>query len=339
MKLAIGLPYTDSVAFDESVELVREAERLGFEAVFVAEVYGYDSVSLMAALAVRTERIKIGAGILNIYSRSPTLLAQTAASLDMLSGGRFILGLGSSGPQVVEGWHGVPFEKPLQRTREVVDVIRTALRRERVVYDGEVVKLSKGLKLITHPVRPEIPIVIAALGPKTLELTGEIADGWMPTIFHPDHMDVFSPHLEAGLARRGRTLADLMITPMVPLVVHDDVDLCRALIRPYVALYVGGMGSRERNFYNQLVQRYGYVEEARQVQELYLAGDKQAAAALLPDELIDATSVIGSPARCHAALGRLERAGVTMPILGVAGLTREDRLTALEAVAPVAATA
>jgi F420-dependent oxidoreductase-like protein len=336
VKLAIGLPYTDNVPFDESVELVQTAERLGYAAVFVAEAYGFDSVSLMAALAVRTERIGIGSGILNVYSRSAALIGQTAASLDMLSGGRFILGLGSSGPQVIEGWHGVPFGKPLQRTREVVDVIRMVLNRERVLYDGEQIKLQKGLKLITHPVRADIPIIIASLGPRNLELTGEIGDGWMPTLFHPDHMDVFRPHLEAGLARRNRTLADLEITPMVPLVVNDDLDVCRALIRPYIALYVGGMGSRERNFYNQLVQRYGYVEAAKQIQDLYLSGDKAGAAALVPDDLVDATSCIGPVDRCRAALKRLEAAGVTMPILGVAGLTREDRLSALEALAPVA---
>jgi F420-dependent oxidoreductase-like protein len=296
-------------------------------------------VSIIAALAVQTKRIKIGAGILNVFSRSPALLAQSASALDMLSGGRFILGLGTSGPQVIEGWHGVPFTKPLQRTREVVEIIRMALRRERLLYDGETIKLDRGLKLINHPLRDQIPIIIASLGPKNLELTGEIADGWMPTIFAPDHMDVFRPHLEAGMARTGRHWEDLMITPMVPVVVYEDMDVCRAMVKPYVALYVGGMGSRERNFYNQLVQRYGYVEQARTIQDLYLSGDKAGAAAAVPDALIDETSVIGTAEQCAESLRRLEQAGVTMPVLGINAFTQEDRLKVLEALAPVAAAA
>src|SRR6202165_1364062 len=191
MKLAVALPYTDT-PWPEVVEYVQEAERLGFEAVFVAEGYSYDAVSIMAALAMETGRIKIGAGILNVFSRSPALLAQSAGALDMLSGGRFILGLGTSGPQVVQGWHGIPFEKPLQRTREVIDIVRMALRRERLNYDGQTIKLNMGLKLINHPVRDAVPIIIAALGPKNLEMTGEIADGWMPTLFAPSQLDAFT---------------------------------------------------------------------------------------------------------------------------------------------------
>jgi F420-dependent oxidoreductase-like protein len=334
MKLAVALPYTDT-PWPEVVEYVREAERLGFEAVFVAEAYSYDAVSIMAALAMKTERIKIGAGILNVFSRSPALLAQSAAALDMLSNGRFILGLGTSGPQVVQGWHGVPFHQPLRRTREVVEIIRMALRRERLIYDGETVKLDMGLKLINHPVRSEIPIIIAALGPKNLEMTGEIADGWMPTLFAPSHMDVFKPHLEAGLAKSGRKFEDLEITPAVPVVMYDDLDVCRQMARPYVALYVGGMGSRERNFYNQLVQRYGYVEEAKRIQDLYLAGDKAGATAAVPDALVDETSALGNPEQIHASLRRFEEAGATMPVLGIAALDQQTRLQTLEAVAPM----
>jgi F420-dependent oxidoreductase-like protein len=338
LKLAIALPYTDT-PYPDALDYVLAAEELGYEAVFVPEAYSYDAVSIIAALAVQTKRIKIGAGILNVFSRSPALLAQSASALDMLSGGRFILGLGTSGPQVIEGWHGVPFTKPLQRTREVVEIIRMALRRERLLYDGETIKLDKGLKLINHPLRDQIPIIIASLGPKNLELTGEIADGWMPTIFSSDHMDVFRPHLEAGMARSGRRWEDLMITPMVPVVVYEDIDVCRAMVKPYVALYVGGMGSRERNFYNQLVQRYGYVEQARTIQDLYLSGDKAGAAAAVPDALIDETSVIGTAEQCAESLRRLEQAGVTMPVLGINAFTQEDRLKVLEALAPVAAAA
>ena len=338
MKLAVALPYTDT-PWAETVEFVQAAESLGFEAVFAAEAYSYDAVSILAALAMRTERIKLGAGILNVYSRSPALLAQSASALDMLSGGRLILGLGTSGPQVVQGWHGIPFEKPLQRTREVVEVIRMALRRERLVYDGQTVKLDMGLKLINHPVRDAVPIIIASLGPKNLELTGEVADGWMPTLFAPDHMDVFRPHLEAGLRKSGREWGALEIAPMVVSALYGDLDTCRQLVKPYLALYVGGMGSRERNFYNQLVQRYGYVDEARRVQDLYLAGDKAAAAAAIPDALVDQTSLIGDAARAADKLAELAAAGVTMPVLGILAFDQETRLKALESLAPVAAAA
>jgi F420-dependent oxidoreductase-like protein len=293
----------------------------------------------MAALAVKTERIKIASGILNVFSRSPALLAQSAGALDMLSNGRFILGLGTSGPQVVQGWHGIPFEKPLQRTREVVEIVRMALRRERLVYDGQTVKLDMGLKLINHPVRSEIPIIIASLGPKNLEMTGEIADGWMPTLFDPSKMDVFRPHLEAGLAKSGRTFDALEITPAVPVLLYDDLQLCRQMIRPYVALYIGGMGSRERNFYNQLAQRYGYVEEAKLIQDLYLSGDKAGAAAAVPDALVDATSALGNAEQIQASLKRFADAGVTMPVLGIGALDQESRLKTLEALAPIAAAA
>lgn len=333
MKLAVALPYTDT-PWPEVVEYVQVAEKLGYEAVFVAEAYSYDAVSIMAALAMKTERIKIAAGILNVYSRSPALIAQSAGALDMLSNGRFILGLGTSGPQVVQGWHGIPFEKPLQRTREVIEIVRMALRRERLTYDGETIKLDMGLKLINHPVRDAVPIIIAALGPRNLEMTGEIADGWMPTLFAPNHMDIFKPHLEAGLAKSGRAWESLEITPAVITGVYDDVDTIRQMVKPYIALYVGGMGSRERNFYNQLVQRYGYVEEARQIQDLYLARDKPGAAALVPDALVDETSAVGPLGRVKEKLAELEAVGVTMPVLGIMAFDQETRLKTLEALAP-----
>jgi F420-dependent oxidoreductase-like protein len=333
LKLAVALPYTDT-PWPEVVEYVQVAEKLGYEAVFVAEAYSYDAVSIMAALAVKTERIKIGAGILNVFSRSPALIAQSAGALDMLSNGRFILGLGTSGPQVIQGWHGIPFEKPLQRTREVVEIVRMALRREPLNYDGQTVKLDMGLKLINHPVRSEVPIIIASLGPKNLEMTGEVADGWMPTLFAPNHMDVFKPHLEAGLAKSGRSWDALEITPAVITGVYDDVDTIRQMVKPYIALYVGGMGSRERNFYNQLVQRYGYVEEAKQIQDLYLARDKGGAAALVPDALVDETSAVGPVSRVKEKLAKLAAAGVTMPVLGIMAFDQETRLKTLEALAP-----
>ena len=338
MKLAVAIPYTD-LPWGEVVEYVQAAEKLGYEAVFVPEAYSYDSVSIMAALAVQTEKIKIASGILNVFSRSAALVAQSAGAIDMLSNGRFILGLGTSGPQVVQGWHGVPFEKPLQRTREYVEIVRMALRRERVLYDGETVKLDMGLKLINHPVRSEIPIIIASLGPKNLAMTAEIADGWMPTLFDPGHMEIFKPHLEAGLAKAGKKWSDLEISPTVPVLMYEDLDACRQLIKPGLALYIGGMGSRERNFYNQLVQRYGYVEEAKLIQDRYLGGDKAAAAAAVPDALVDATSAFGGPERIREDLARFEAAGATMPVLGIQALDQEGRLKTLEALAPVAAAA
>jgi alkanesulfonate monooxygenase SsuD/methylene tetrahydromethanopterin reductase-like flavin-dependent oxidoreductase (luciferase family) len=219
----------------------------------------------------------------------------------------------------------------------VVEIVRMALRRERLVYDGQTVKLDMGLKLINHPVRSEVPIIIASLGPKNLEMTGEIADGWMPTLFDPGKMDVFRPHLEAGLAKSGRSLDALEITPAVPVLLYDDIELCRQMIRPYVALYIGGMGSRERNFYNQLAQRYGYVEEAKLIQDLYLSGDKAGAAAAVPDTLVDATSALGNADQIQASLKRFADAGVTMPVLGIGALDQESRLKTLEALAPIAA--
>jgi F420-dependent oxidoreductase-like protein len=338
MKLAVAIPYTD-MPWEETVEYVQAAEKLGFEAVFVPEAYSYDAVSIMAALAMKTERIKIGSGILNVFSRSAALIAQSAGAIDMLSGGRFILGLGTSGPQVIQGWHGVPFQKPLQRTRETIEIIRMALRRERVLYQGETINLDMGLKLINHPVRSEVPIFIASLGPKNLEMTGEIAEGWMPTLFDPGHIDVFQPHLEAGLAKAGKKWGDIEVTPMVPVILYDDLDVCRQLIRPGLSLYIGGMGSRERNFYNQLVQRYGYVDEAKTIQDLYLGGDKAGAAAKVPNKLVDDTSAFGSAEKIRDDLARFGAAGVTMPILGIQALDQEGRLKSLEALAPVGAPA
>jgi F420-dependent oxidoreductase-like protein len=319
MRLGVHIGYWGlGLAAAEQLELAREAERLGYHSIWTAEAYGSDAVTVLAWLAAQTERIRLGSAILQMPGRSPAMTAMTAATLDQLSGGRVLLGIGPSGPQVAEGWHGQRFGRQLQRTREYVDVVRMALRRERLVYRGETLELplpdgpGKALKLTIAPVQERIPIYIAAIGPKNTTLTAEIADGWIPTLFSPEHVAEFRPLLEEGFARAGanKSLADFDIAPTVNVSVTDDVAAGRDAMRPYLALYVGGMGSRKKNFYNELVQRYGFADAAREVQDLYLEGRKQEAAAALPAELIDAVSLCGPPDVVRARLQMFRDAGV-----------------------------
>src|SRR5438552_1223011 len=307
--------------------MTQRAEALGFDSVWIPEAWGTDAISLLGALAARTERIRLGTGIVNVFSRTPTLLGQTAATLDLISNGRFILGLGTSGHQVVSGWHGMRFDRPLQRMRETVEIVRRVLRQERLRFDGEIFTLDQGLKLLARPVRPTVPIFLATLTPAGLRLTGEVADGWIPTLFSPDHLDLFRPQLEAGARAAGRSLDSLEIAPYVPVLIDDDRSAARDAIRPWVALYVGGMGSRAKNFYNDVVQRYGFVEEARDIQELYLTGKKLEAIRRVPDTLVDAITIVGPPAYVRERIEAWSSAGVTLLLATVHGKTQGDRAT------------
>jgi F420-dependent oxidoreductase-like protein len=320
MRLGLHVGYWGlGLTADEQLKLVRDAESVGFDSVWAAEAYGSDTATVLAWLAANTEKIKIGSAIFQMPGRSPAMTAMTAATLDNLSNGRVILGIGSSGPQVAEGWHGQRFAKQLQRTREYVAILRKALARERLEFDGDIYELplpdgpGKALKLMIAPVQERIPIYIAAIGPKNTQLTGEIADGWMPTFFSPEHVGEFRELLEEGAARadNGKKIDDSFdIAPNVSLCISDDLDAARDVMRPMLALYVGGMGSRDKNFYNALVRRYGFEEAAEEVQDLYLSGKKDEAAAALPAELIDKTALVGPVDRVKERLELYREAGV-----------------------------
>jgi F420-dependent oxidoreductase-like protein len=335
VKLGLVLPYEGSFSLAESIELTRTAEALGYDSVWMPEAWGTDAVSVLGALAASTDRIRLGTGILNVFSRTPALLGQTAATLDALSGGRFILGLGTSGPQVIAGWHGVPFDRPLRRMRETVEIVRQVVRRQPLRFEGEVFKLEQGLKLLSHPVRDRIPIFLATLTPAGVRLCGEVADGWMPTMFSPVHSGVFRPDLEEGARASGRPLQAIEIAPTVPLVIDSDLARARDAVRPWVALYVGGMGSRARNFYNQTVLRYGFTQ-ASQIQDLYLSGKRKEALAAVPDALIDAVAIAGPEPAVRDRVAAFREAGVTTLAVIPFAPDVERRRRALELLASVA---
>jgi F420-dependent oxidoreductase-like protein len=324
---------------------VQEAERLGYDSVWTAEAYGSDAATILGWLAAATERIRLGSAIFQMPGRSAAMTAMTAATLDQLSHGRMILGIGSSGPQVAEGWHGQRFARQLQRTREYVAVVRMALARERVQFSGETLELplpdgpGKALKLTIAPVQERIPILLAAIGPKNTALAAEIADGWIPTLFSPEHVSEFRPLLEEGFARAGggKSFADFEIAPSVNVFVSDDRESARDAMRPYVALYVGGMGSRKQNFYNALVRRYGFEDAAQEVQDLYLEGRKDEAAAALPGELIDTVSLCGPAEAVRERLQVYRDAGVGTLMVSPMAWTFQDRLQQLRLVAELAA--
>ncbi len=333
-RIGVVLPYTDRAPREEIVEFVQEADRLGYESVWVPEAYGYDAITLLTLLACRTERIQLATGIINVFSRTPALIGQTIAALDDISGGRAILGLGTSGPQVIEGWHGVPFQKGVQRTREVIEIVRMVLRRDRVVHEGQVFQLDGGLKLITHPKRADIPITLATLTDAGVALTAEVADRWLPTLYHPTKApQVFAEALERGRAKRDPALGPLQVCPNIA-VLTGDPEQARALLKPNLALYIGGMGSRQRNFYNALVSRYGYADEARRIQDLYLDGDKEQASALVPDSLVDEVSIVGDDASARRQVAELFTRGVDVPLLSFGNPDARGRLEALQALAP-----
>src|SRR4051795_13628845 len=304
----------------ELIELAQEAERLGFDSAWAAEAWGTDAVTELSAGPGTPTTLKVGWGIMQIPGRTPANTAMTAMTLDLLSGGRFILGLGTSGPQVVEGWHGEAWGKPLTKTREYVEIVRMALKREtvehvgehyRIPYDGaNATGLGKPLKLMARPLRYDLPIWLAAIGPKNVELAAEIADGWLPIFFDPDKFgEVFKPHL--GAARDGFEIA-----PSVSVLVGDDVESLRDMLKPMLALYVGGMGAKGKNFYNSLFRRYGYEREADEIQELYLGGKERDAAAAVPDAFVDAVALVGPKERIRDRLDAYREAGVTTLLVG-----------------------
>ena len=344
MKLGVHIGYWGlGLTRDDQLEIVREAERLGYDSVWAAEAYGSDAATILGWIAGHTERIRIGSAIFQMPARSPAMTAMTAATLDQLSGGRMLLGLGSSGPQVAEGWHGQRFARQLQRTREYVAVVRKALNRERLEFHGETIELplpdgpGKALKLTIAPVQERIPIYLAAIGPKNTQLAGEIADGWIPMFFSPENVGELRPLLEEGARRAGRSLDGFDIAPSVSVAVDDDLGAARDRMRPFIALYVGGMGSREQNFYNALAVRYGFEEAARRVQDLYLNGRRDDAAAAVPDELVDTVTLCGPADRVRERLAVYRDAGVgTLGITPMAA-TKAERIEQLRRVAELAA--
>lgn len=320
MKLAMQIGYAGG--FAAAVEQVAALEKAGLDLVYVAEAYGYDAPTLMGYLAARTETVRIASGILPIYTRTPSLLAMTAAGLDELSGGRAVLGLGASGPQVIEGFHGVAYDAPVGRTKEIIEVCRDIWRREAPLehhgrfYDMPLSEggtgLGKPLKIITKP-RPDIPIHVASLGPKNVQMTAELADGWLPILFHPDKAeDVWGADLAKGKAARAADLGEMDVVAGGILAMGPGAEAMRDFGRAMVALYVGGMGSRERNFYNALFQRYGYVDEARTIQDLYLSGKKAEASAAVPEQFLIDTNLCGDEGFVREQVERFRAAGVTV---------------------------
>lgn len=335
MKLAISLGYSGA-QMGLPIETVLEAEKVGYDSVWTAESYGSDAITPLAYIAALTTKIKLGTSIMQIPGRTPAMAAMTTSTLDALSGGRMLVGLGLSGPQVVEGWHGVPYGVPGRRIREYVAIMRAIWKREEPVsfqgkeyqlpYTGEgATGLGKPLKSILHG--RDLPIYLATLGPKNIELTGEIADGWLPAWFSPYKMDVFKPSLEAGAKRAGRDWRDLDIAVSVAVSVTNDVEAGLKATKPGIALYVGGMGARGKNFYNDVAVKYGYGDAAARIQELYLAGRKDEAADAVPDDFADEMALVGPPARIRERFRVYEDAGVRTMKVG----TRDPRGLALMA--------
>ncbi|MCW3015488.1 MAG: Luciferase family protein [Solirubrobacterales bacterium] len=343
MKLGLHIAYW-GLGLDaaEQMRLVLEAEDAGFDVVFVGEAYGSDAATVLTWIAARTSTIGIASGVFQIPARSAAMTAMTAATLDQLSGGRFRLGLGTSGPQVAEGWHGQRFDRPLARTRDYVAVVRKALARERLSYEGATMTLplpdgpGRALKLTIGPQQETIPIYLAAIGPKNTTLAGEIADGWIPVLFSPQHVDAVSSLLAEGAAKAGRSLGDVAITPLVYAAVEEDLSVARDAVRDMTALYVGGMGSKEKNFYNALVRGYGFGEEADRVQDLYLSGEKEAAKAALSDELLDTVCLCATPDTIGERLRAYAGAGVDTLLINPIGATLEDRVRQLRTIAGAA---
>ena len=343
MKLGVQLGYWGfGQTMADQLAVTRAAEELGYDSVWTAEAYGSDAATVLAWLAAGTERIKLGAGIFQIPARSAAMTAMTAATIDNLSGGRMLLGLGTSGPQVSEGFHGVRFGKQLQRTREYVAVIRMALAHQKIEFSGETMQLplpdgpGKALKLTIRPVQKQIPIYLAALGPKNVALAAEIADGWLPIFFSPEHMAELRAPLLEGAARAGRDLDGFAICPSVNVLIGDDLESARNAMRPMLALYVGGMGSRQQNFYNRLVSSYGFESAAREVQDLYLEGRRNEAMMALPDELIDLVSIVGPRDKARDKIRAFQEAGVDTLIVSGMAIDTPARIEQLRLVAELA---
>ena len=339
MRISMLLSYARG--FKEAVAEVAELEKAGLDVVWVPEAYSYDAPSAMGYLAARTERVTIASGILPIYSRTPSLLAMTAAGVDYLSDGRCMLGLGASGPQVIEGFHGVPYLAPVGRIREIIDICRMVWRRERVQHDGKHYQiplpqnqgtgLGKPLKLINHPVRDEIPIAIAALGEKSVAMTAELADAWLPAFYTAEAADaVWGDALRAGAAKRDPQRAPLEVFAGGGVAIGKGLEHLRDLSRPGAALYIGGMGARQKNFYNDIFSKSGYPEEAKLIQDLYLAGDKKAAEAAIPDRYLASNSLIGEAGFVSERLHALRDSGVTALNVGFMGDSTAERVKTCE---------
>jgi len=343
MRLGIMLGYAAG-KIDLPMELVKEADRLGVYAVWTAEAYGSDCISPLAWVGAQTENIKLGTAIMQMPGRTPANAAMTAMTMNQLSNGRFLMGLGLSGPQVVEGWHGVSYKRPLTRTREYVDIVQQIFKREgRMSYDGKLYQipyngddatgLGKPLKSSLHA-QPDIPIYLASIGPKNVQLTAEIADGWLPIFFSPEkYQEIYAPHVEAGFAKagNGKGYADFDIAPNVPVIINDNLDICYNMLRPFLALYIGGMGAKGKNFYHDLACRYGYEEAANQIQELYLSGRKGEAMMAVPAELIDEIALVGPKERVKERLTRWQNSSITtlnMNVFDVETLRAMVELTA-----------
>ncbi len=346
--MRIGMALNYAGGFRETAGELADFEKAGLDIVFVPEAYSYDAVSQLGYLAAVTERVELASGIIQLYSRTPTLIAMTAAGIDFVSGGRFSLGIGASGPQVIEGWHGVPYDAPLARTRETIEICRAVWRRERLVYngthyqiplpEGQGTGLGKPLKLINHPVRDRIPIILAALGPKNVELAAELAEGWEPIFYYPEKAnEVWGSSLAAGTAKRDPSLPPLDIFAQAALAIGDDVKGLIDLIRPVQALYIGGMGARTKNFYNNLAVRYGYGKEAAAIQDAYLAGRKDEAAGLIPQELLEHVSLIGPKSFVAERVAAMRESGVTTLNVAPLASTHAERLALIEQIKDLAA--
>ncbi|HEU5416131.1 MAG TPA: LLM class F420-dependent oxidoreductase [Streptosporangiaceae bacterium] len=346
--MRIGMALNYAGGFAETVAELADYEKAGLDIVFVPEAYSFDAVSQLGYVAARTERLQIASGILQIYTRTPTLTAMTAAGLDYVSNGRFVLGLGASGPQVIEGWHGVPYDAPIGRTREVIEVCRKVWRRERLEHAGrhytiplppdQGTGLGKPLKLINHPVRDRIPIVLAALGPKNVALAAELAEGWEPIFYLPEKAAaVWGGPLAAGTARRDPELPPLEVIAQAGLAIGEDTGGLLDLGRATMALYIGGMGARGRNFYNDLAVRYGYEAEAAAIQDAYLDGRKQEAEALVPASLLEGTSLVGPRSLVAERVAAMRESGVTTLNVAPLAATHAERVALIEQVRELAA--
>ena len=346
--MRVGMMLNYSGGFAETVSELADFEAAGLQIVFVPEAYSYDAVSQLGFIAARTTTVEIASGIFQLYSRTPALTAMTAAGLDFVSGGRFTMGIGASGPQVIEGWHGVPYDAPVGRTREIIEICRMVWRRDRLEYHGkhytlplppdQGTGLGKPLKLINHPLRERIPIVVAALGPKNVALAAELAEGWQPIFFFPEKAGLtWDAALAEGTAKRDTaTLGPLDVIAAAPLAIGDDVAHLRDLMRPALALYIGGMGARGKNFYHDLACRYGYQKEADLVQDAYLSGRKDEAAALVPAELVEKTALIGPHGYVKERLAAYREAGVTTLNVTALSPTHDRRVRDIEALRALA---
>ena len=350
LKLGLNLGYWGiGPQGDDAVEIVRAAEAAGFDSVWAAESYGSDVVSVLAWLAPQTETIKLGAAIMQVPARPPAAAAMAGATIDALSGGRFLFGFGPSGPQVSEGWYGVAYPKPWGRTREYIEIVREIIAREGPLrYQGEHFQLpleggtgqGKALKLNFHPVRNQIPVFVGAIGRKSVEMAAEICDGWIPIFFSADAFEeTWGEHLEAGFAKGGRSRSELEISPSLSVAIDGDLDAARGLVKASLLLYLGGMGSKETNFYVDLTHRFGFGEVADEVQGLYLAGKREDAYNAIPDELVDATALVGSEDEVAARIEKLVAAGVDRLICAPVHLDAGQRLHTIERLSELAGVA